>query len=471
MSRYGITPPGNVHAGHDTEPPRGTVSRVNTETMLRLAEVDSLSADLQRRLWFSEDRLVRRALVKRDDLIDELGALAVMDHGLVSSWASVPRPGGALLSTAVSNAHDDHTIMELLRQRSLEPAHAQLLASRCGPVAGWNLVGRIADLLTEDVAAQLVRNYVASMEPRTDGPGRIFDEHLGERDALWAAAAEATTLGTLPVLRAVATRSVNRPGLQGTVVAALERLDGDGPVTDERTLRLLDGVSDSLLRCPWLPTDLVNRLCALRNLSTHSSVQLRRHLDLAGKLGLLDCDPSDTSRCDDEAHLSVLSALAALPHTGLLPPKVTLSALLHRDGLQRHELMRLLDTGRGAQSRPIAAQLEAAGRLEDLVMLVEQIGIPCVDELIDRTPVIVELARRGSRTVNDRNVTDVEAPEVVAVFRPLRDLLREPGLTSLVVERIEELDVVTRDVALGLLGEWEGSLPELIDAARSLAGS
>jgi hypothetical protein len=65
----------------------------------------------------------------------------------------------------------------------------------------------------------------------------------------------------------------------------------------------------------------------------------------------------------------------------------------------------------------------------------------------------------------------VEAPEVVAVFRPLRDLLREPGLTSLVVERIEELDVVTRDVALGLLGEWEGSLPELIDAARSLAGS
>jgi hypothetical protein len=60
---------------------------------------------------------------------------------------------------------------------------------------------------------------------------------------------------------------------------------------------------------------------------------------------------------------------------------------------------------------------------------------------------------------------------VVGSYRPLYNLLRESGLTTVVLEAIENLDPVSRDVALGLIGEWEGDLNELLATAASLAVS
>jgi len=56
------------------------------------------------------------------------------------------------------------------------------------------------------------------------------------------------------------------------------------------------------------------------------------------------------------------------------------------------------------------------------------------------------------------------------VFRPLRELLSQPVMLSVVLESLGELDERQAETALHLIGEWEGDLRSLCDAARNLVG-
>jgi hypothetical protein len=449
-----------------------TVVKVNVETMLRIAEADELSPSLQMRLWSSADPLVRRALARRGDLLDDLAVEVVRDPTLVSSWASVSRPAGQLLATAITTAADEHSLMGLIRQVSLDADQAKDLAGRCGPIVGWYMIENQSHLLTDEVASALVHAYVSAMEPRSDGPGRVFEDTLGDNDALWAAAASAVTLDTLPILRAVATRSCTRPGLQYAVVESLERLDDDTGSLDERKQRSIDAIAEQLLHNPQLTQPLVERIAALRCLGPDVDVTLRRQLDLVGLLDSLGCDPQRVGPCDDADHVDALQRLSGLPTEVRLPGDlVTLSALMHREQLTAQQLRTLLEACRGPVSRQVAARLSESGRIAEVVALVEHLGTPCLDTIEDPLPVLLTLARNGSKLITDRNVGGEYRFDVVGSYRPLYNLLRESGLTSVALEAIENLEPVSRDVALGLIGEWEGDLNELLTTATSLAVS
>ena len=442
------------------------------ETMLRIAEADELSPSLQRRLWSSGDPLVRRALARRDDLLDDIAVEVVSDPTLVSSWASVGRPAGQLLATAIATAADEHSLMGLIRQVSLDADQAKELAGRCTPILGWYMIENQSHLLSDEVASALVCAYVSAMEPRSDGPGRVFEDTLGDNDALWAAAAAASTLDTLPVLRAVATRSCTRPGLQYAVVDALERLDEDIDRLDERKGRTIDAIAEQLLNNPQLTQPLVERIAALRCIGSDVDVTLRRQLDLVGLLDSLVCDPERVGPCDDAGHVEILQRLSGLPFEVRLPGDlVTLSALMHREQLTAQQLRTLLEACRGPVSRRVVGRLSECGRTAEIVALVEHLGTPCLDAVEDPLPVLLMLARNGSKLITDRNVGDVHRCDVVGSYRPLYNLLRESGMTSVVLEAIENLEPVSRDVALGLIGEWEGDLNELLTTATSLAVS
>jgi hypothetical protein len=440
--------------------------------MLRIAEADDLSSSLQKRLWSSGDPLVRRALARRSDLLEELAVEVVNDPTLVSSWASVGRPAGQLLATAIRTAADEHSLMGLIRQVSLDAVQAKDLAGRCSPIVGWYMIEKQSHLLTDEVASALVHAYVSAMEPRGDGPGRVFEDTLGDNDALWAAAASAVTLDTLPVLRAVATRSTTRPGLQYAVVESLERLDDDTDSLDERKQRTIDAVAEQLLHNPQLPQPLVERIAALRCIGSDVDVTVRRQLDLVGLLNSLGCDPQKVGPCEDAGHVDALHRLSGLPSEVRLPGDlVTLSALMHREKLTSQQLRTLLEACRGPVSRQVASRLTDCGRTAELVTLVEHLGMPCLDNIEDPLPVLLTLARSGSALITDRNVSVEHRCSVVGSYRPLYNLLRESGLTTVVLEAIENLDPVSRDVALGLIGEWEGDLNELLATAASLAVS
>lgn len=102
--------------------------------------------------------------------------------------------------------------------------------------------------------------------------------------------------------------------------------------------------------------------------------------------------------------------------------------------------------------------------------MTELMGTLVLDDVLDPLPVLIALATVGSREITDRSVPEQLRPAVALVFRPLRELLSQPVMLSVVLESLGELDERQAETALHLIGEWEGDLRSLCDAARNLVG-
>lgn len=449
--------------------------------MLRIAKVDALPVRLQHQLWQSGDPLVRQALVQREDLDPALTALAVTDPTLVGSWITQQRRPGKDFDLAVHTilgSAEDHALMRLVQQDALRADQAVALAPHCGGQVGWYLLQHHRGHLPLEVAQTLVRNYVQALDPRTDGPGRAFEEVLDEDEMLWVAAAEAAGDHTLPVLRSAAFRSGRHPELRESVMRTLERVDATVTIADDRSLRIFDSVIGELLNSPYLGHDDLARLARLRHATPARVEELtdRSDLGLASLLASLDCPVGAQGNPDhdpgDPAHLAILRRLAALPgYTNLPGDLLARAALAHQDGLDERELDALISRCRGPQSRQLAVELDRVGGQLQLLTLARHAGLPALGDIPDPTEVYVALARIGAQGLNDREIPPALRAPVAAAYRPLQRLLREPHLASTVIARLDALAEPARTIALGLVAEWEGDLVELETTAHSLAAA
>jgi hypothetical protein len=447
---------------------------MDRQTAEHLAKAATLSADVQRMLWDTRDPWVRRSLAARQDLLEELAVRIVSDDDLITRWGGIPRAVDALLETAVRNALSEHSQMNLITTQQLTREMCEQIAVKCSPNVGWELVAHHE--LEPATASRLVQRFVSSMSPMSDGPGRVFEEHLKQDAHLWAAAASATGWGTLPVLRTAASQQHGNEYLTNAVIGALESLDHQGTTgTDERTDRTLASVVKELLRDPHLSADALDRLSKVAALAPQRpDLIARRSIDIASLMAKLDCGRAGNGDHDEErieAHVAALRSLS--PHLAdiSVPGElIAYEALRHRAQLGPVVTQQLISTCRGRSSRSVAARVEQESRIDDLVALTELMGTLVLEDVLDPLPVLIALATVGSREITDRSVPEQLRPAVALVFRPLRELLSQPVMLSVVLESLGELDERQAETALHLIGEWEGDLRSLCDAARNLVG-
>jgi hypothetical protein len=435
----------------------------------KLAESARLSDALQHRLWVSSDPWVRRTLAGRPDLADDLQRQAVADDELIQYWARRQRGNRELLDTAVANASSEMSLMALCSQEALRPSHVVTLAAKATAAVGWVLLEH-HDVPVRQ-ARYLVKSYVASLAV-TESAGRVFSDRVRNAPELLAAATEAVTWKQVGVLRVAVGEIRSFPELLGPIVDAMMRLAGDAHHyhPDAVPLRTVVRSVEDLLRSPHITSAQLAMLASLEILGEFSSeLEARIRADVAGGLARLDC--VDDRGCDirtAKRHARILNRISR--HENLyLPDAVILEALRHRAYLSTTVYTTIVTDARGMQARSVAAELARTGRISDLTELARQAGTLLLDDLDEAGEVLRLLAVEGHRDLTTRRVPAAHRGIVVQAFRPIRALLSEPEMLADVLSNLESLDPVVAEIALGLLGEWEGDLPSLVAAARHLA--
>ena len=59
---------------------------------------------------------------------------------------------------------------------------------------------------------------------------------------------------------------------------------------------------------------------------------------------------------------------------------------------------------------------------------------------------------------------------VAMSFAPMSRLLQDKDYCAVIAEELDRLDASSLEVALSLMGEWQGSLSSLLEASTELSG-
>lgn len=421
-------------------------------------------------LWDIGDEAIQRSLSKRRDLIDELSIISILDDRLIASWTQTERKDPDLLHLAIENAKTDTTFIQLITQSNLDSVMAEKLAKRVSPKVGWYLLTH--PKLSNSTAEKLIASYILSQNSISDKSWYIFEERLGVRYDLWAAAVNNSNLDNIPIIQYAAKKSIFDSNLRNCIINALVRIDKGDVYSNTNTIKYSEQIISELLRSPYLTKIQLTQLRNLNLSKNHYDVlELRIKSDLFANLSALTCssDPDNPKTISIESHVKSLVAIASESTSIVLPADlVAYEALLHREHLTPYDLDKLLAHSRGISSRELAKRLELEGRLLDLVELSKYMGIFVLDDLLDKSPIYALLSEEGSVEINDRTVTDSLRDVVIDHYRPLSKVINQPNIISSIIGRLEDLERDVSETAISLLGEWEGNLKELIITASAL---
>jgi hypothetical protein len=262
--------------------------------------------------------------------------------------------------------------------------------------------------------------------------------------------------------------------LTESIIEAIIRLDHTAQKNiDERKYRNVSSIIKELLRNSRLTVKQLDRLSIIDLLASQKNEILQRSsVDLFSNISELELSSLNGEICGEDSmnsHAEALISLVPYLNDVSLPNEIiAYEALIHRKFLDVEITEKLVHCCRGKGSRMVAKRLEKENRIDALVTLTDIMGTLALDETAEPLAVLTALASKGSREITDRSIQPEHRQVVAYSYRPLREIVCQPEMLSVVLEVIERLDPVRAETALQLLGEWEGDLYSLVDAVAVL---
>lgn len=463
---------------HTADPEKTrTLGPVHDDPLARMAAATELSDEAVEDLWEKGTRRARCVIAGRTLLPDSVTEtiLASDDGELLVHWLSAGRDtrhtrriaAGRRLEIDRALAYQDRLTDEqrdaLSWSESAEVLKPLLLREDLTEDQRDRALLRYVSrerILRGSYGEELINVIETAGSPRVGGERRWtrLMEIVGPEQAALVAEAAERGIRDQRVARAAAAAL--------TRLGSSEHVEKNSPVEQDlhRAARLL-------ARAPGLPAGAYEALAELPLFAPVRPQLLERsEIDVAGALELLTCG-DDPSRCAT-GHPAVIAVLSTVIGEVDLPPETLVpAALTHSVELPDGVLDRIL--GNLHYGARLLEREAALGRLENQVRLVENrqdLYDPATHHSFE---LVRELARRGSRTLLQRHLPAARrepdgARIVLENYQPVRNLLDDGYYAGLVAERLLTIDGDQREFAHRLLGEWDGSLLELLEAAKTV---
>ena len=450
-----------------------TVAYVHTSVSRHLARAENVPYRIQRLLWCSGDSFARSALASLQDLDPtvEEWILAERDDRLIASWARSRTRRATLVDQACSWVTDEMALISLAGLAPLSTHALGELVTRATPMVATRLLER--DDLPDLARAALVGRYLSTVDSTHSGAGRVLLEKFGESPTVWAEVVRQCWPAHVGLLSSIPSGALDDPEVQEQVLRLFESTAPES-LRSARFTHVFQRVVKSLAASATLPLDDVERL--LRIVSDWDPdllplVERRRAADVPALLGQALCVPG--RECAGSAeHVDALRALlGAVSFVSLPLTHLFVCGVRHLDALDKDVFSAAAAQLRGDAGRSALTQLESAygPGSPELVAAVRLLGLWPASALSDPVPTMRVLAQQGWEQLARAYQLPVEVLEVVAwEFAPATDLLADSVFAELICRRLEPLDEQATETALALLGEWSGSLRELVECSRVL---
>jgi len=269
-----------------------------------------------------------------------------------------------------------------------------------------------------------------------------------------------------------AERGRRTPGIARAVAGAVERLALlEETSTNSLALQDLHRAVRILVRSPSLHTTAYEALADIPALGPVRSLLTKRcDIAVAEALAHLTCG-DDPGACAP-GHPAIIAVLCSVMEDVDLPWEILVPATLtHSTDLSDGTIDRIL----GSLYCPprFLEQEQRLGRLYNQVHLIENrhdLYDPAKSHPVD---LVRELARRGSRALLQRHLPSTKRDPIGSLtvlehFQPVRVLLDDTYYAGLVAERLLAIEGEQREFVNRLIGEWDGSLLDLIEAAKTV---
>ena len=445
--------------------------------MLQFANAKYLPRNMQLYLWGSNESVVKKVLIKRIDLLDDISNLAVKDKDLIGHWSSVPRSNAEQISTAIENLVYDEDIMRLITQ-NLDANQVDLLANKCispsikSSYPGFYLYEKKKELLNDKMRYKLIYNYVLSLEYSNEGPGKVFIELLGNDIFAWKAVIEASTVKSIPYLRSAQAFINYNSKIKKTFFNKIEEFLLSAKTLEDRQIRNIYNILLDLS----LNIDLDNRAyekirVLSKKLDQSLSISIIENLAVTKTIKMPLCKDYRYP-CKKKNCVANLKKIAN--HQGYLTiasKDLLLSILNHNHNLtllENTNLLRHINPSNYENSINLLLENKLYSKIGELLILSNN---DFKYKEIFPLPVYLYILSKNPETLINNLDSDfpiIYLEEIIYEIKPLNLILFNPLLLGQFIKIVESLAHDERNFALNLLDQWEGSLEELISASKYL---
>jgi hypothetical protein len=450
----------------------GTVTGVHDDPFAQIAAADALPPVILEDIWRKGTSRSREIVAGRRDLPRHITEeiLDAQHPSTLPSWLCTERPSEDVARIVAGRAVEIDralTYQEQLTETQKETLSWSDTVDVLKPFL-------LRDDLTEDQRHRALMRYVARERILRSSYGEELIntiETAGTHDHRWARLMEVVGPDQAALIAEAAERGIRKPGVADAAARALLRVaraTGD----DQASLanQDLQRATRLLLRSPWVENDIYEELAELPALGPlRNTLRKRAESDTRAALGHLTCN-GDPAECPP-GHAAIVSVLSlSLPEIDMPSEILPGAALTHAQELPESMLDRILAS---IHFSPSLFERELRlGNTANQVRLIERrpnLYDPCGTYPED---LLVALARSGSRCLLGRNVPESlrnlqGSATVVTHYEPGSALLDDPWYAGRIAEALLELDRDAREVAYRLLPEWGGTIPDLVEAARS----
>lgn len=435
-----------------------------------LARADALPHDVQRRLWDTGDLMTQERLSRHGDLALDV-AHAIIDSGSTrvwAAWAGGPRRAAGDLLSVSRRTTDQLVWVALVGNPGAPPSLLRQAAMEMGASVAAKVLER-SDLALE-TRCLAVDKYLAGCDDIVTGMPRVVADRLGNDPHVWAHALVASVPRHPSILSHMP--SLDEPAWQDALLDALEEFTRHR-IDDPRVQRDIDRAFTNLARSPHLAPARALRAVALAQVISPTVTERltrRTDRDLPALLRRMVCT-LDGDVDLSPAHVSDVRALLSVNDVAFDYPSLAAEALLHGEHLDPELVGRTLASLRGDAARTLLVNVERSMGSDHpmLVAAIRAVGVWPVSSLQDPQPAMRALASQSyEQLLTGGHLPAGTAGTVAHHYVPVRSALSRGELAAVIAQAISEQDPQTAGAMWSLIGEWEGSLDELLCTVRLL---
>lgn len=438
---------------------------MNYETMLSLTKSSYLTKELQLLLWNSGDKIIKRALVKRSDLSDELSKLACKDPDLLGSWASVGRKNKSQLSKAVRYANDDMSLIALMDQ-DLSEEQVVLLAKKCNNILGWFLYEKKKDILPDEVRVVLIKNYISQHEYTQDYPGKIFIETIGDDIIAWRGLIESVNNRTIPFLNSASGLYKLDENIADLVLNKADQIVDNNNLSD-RAYKSLERLLCDYSKILSKNNNFYEKIIDIAKKSNHFKItDLKENIKISKELSKSFCN-NLYKPCKKKSCLRQLRKISKYPgYIDNSNKDFPYAILNHYQDLNIIESRKLFSYLRNNNTKICLENLIDKKLFKKAARLVISTD-GYIDEQLLNLDLYIEIFKinpeKGLKLVKNKEFI----PILIYYVKPLKLILNNEEFLGYLINDIKELNSENYTL-LNLLDQWEGDYYELKKGAKLL---
>jgi hypothetical protein len=425
------------------------------------------------KLWEACAQDVRCAIAEREDLEETLTAeILRSDTVVLESWLKKERTREYLerVPAGVSQELD----RALSWQQNLPEGTAVRLAESEDPSILKALMhGRG---LTPKTRGDILGKWLTQNALHSSNMGESLLEIIGDDVVVWSTILSVIGAAQSGIILHAARSYHTHEGTAQLAARALLRAARE--VADEQHGSRRDSITadlvkaaEALERSPLIDAETYQTLAKEETLAAVSDTLERRSemqtAELIHMLGMC----SKSGRCSEAGrpmvnHATVLSLLSLEAKDVDLPSSIADSVLQHvQELLPRVTVVLGRAAGRGAE---VVEKAVHSWGSETTLELIE--SIPDILDGVTALPtsIVVEAAERGYRGLLRYAGSGADRALILENFRPIDELLESSVYSAMASRLLSGLKPLQCDTAFRLLGEWAGSLGELVTAAQDL---